>query len=76
MATFTNTNGQAQESKVISYVLAHPETDSALAYLNIPKYLSESVVDGILASQRKLGFTVRKTDSARIDNTDISFLSA
>ena len=76
MATFTNNNGQVQESKTEGYILAHPSTDSALAYLNIPKYLSADVKASILDSQRKLGFTVRAVTDARVDNTDVSFLKA
>lgn len=76
MATFTNKNGEIQESKTEGYILAHPTTDATLAYFNIPKYLSATVKASLLDSQRKLGFTVRAVSDARVDTTDVSFLGA
>jgi len=75
MSQFTNNNGQQQESKTTGYVLAHPETDSVLSYLNIPNYLSAEIVSSILSAQRSLGFTVRAVSDARVDNTDVTFLT-
>ena len=77
MATFTNSNtGETKESKTTGYVLAHPDSDSVLSYLNIPNYLNADVKQSILDAQRKLGFTVRAVTDARVDTTDVTFLEA